>query len=156
MKNVISNNDTMMHLIRTNRAFAYSYAQCVTQQMVVWEEVARVADLIPDELKHLGVVDKTFYNTYRRKFYRMRTFMKERGMYVDGMLASDFDHVAAVKYKNTYRFIFSFPTRLDRMTWAHDVIARCASKNAAEMRPYYVWSMTDHVARDESGQHMEM
>lgn len=156
MKNVITNNDTMMHLVRTNRAFAYSYAQCVTQQMVVWEEVARIVDLMPEGLQDAGVIDRRVYDNYRRRFYRSRTFLKERGMYVDGLLASDFDYVAAVKCKNTYRFIFSFPTRLDRMTWAHDVIARCASKNTAEVRPYYMWSMTDHVARSESGQHMEM
>lgn len=146
----------MIHLMRTNRLFAYSFAQCVTQQMVVWEEVARIADLIPDELQHAGVIDRRIYDNYRRRFYRARTFMKERGIYLEGLLSSDFDNVAAVKYKNGYRFIFSFPTRLDRMTWAHDVIARCSSKNAAEMRPYYTWSMTDHATRDESGQHMEM
>jgi len=149
MNNLISNEKAILNCVMTNRAIAYSLACVVGKMQIDWHKVNRFDEFTPEHMKDLAIIPTALSDSLKRKFYRSRTFVYNRGLYAEALTAKDFENVLLLESK----FILLFPTALDRQTWAHDIIAKCGHKSRIDkdVKPYYLWSIADHQLRDKLG-----
>jgi hypothetical protein len=153
MNNLISNEKAIHQCIMTDRRIAYSLACVLGKMQIDWHKVNRFDEFIPEHMKSIDIIPHDLSDSLKRKHYRARTFVYQRGMYAEALDAKDFKNV--LLYGN--KFILLFDTALQRQTWAHDMIAKLGHKSRInmEVKPYYLWSIADHMLREDVGLWME-
>lgn len=150
MRNLITNEKSIHQCIMSNRTIAYSLACVLGKMQIDWRKVNRLDDFIPEHMKaSIDIIPNDLADSLKRKHYRARTFVYQRGMYAEALDAKDFEYVALLGN----RFVLLFDTELQRQTWAHDMIAKLGHKSRINMdvKPYYLWSVADHAMREDVG-----
>lgn len=150
MKNIISNDKTIHQCVMTNRRVAYSLACVLGKMQIDWHMVNRFSEFMPTHMQGIEAIPHELSESLKRKHYRARTFIYQRGLYAEALCAKDFENVLLI---DGDKFLLLFDTSLQRQTWAHDIIAKCGHKSRIDVgvKPYYLWSLADHAIREDVG-----